>query len=114
MKAIDELAGMIPPDSANPSYGGTQLIYIFENGYRASVVQTPYSYGWDNNRMELAVLDDKNRINYKTPITEGTTGVRVNLDVNEVIELLGQIDELPMYDEMLDAEYPENLDLSVD
>ncbi len=35
--------------------GGTQRIYRFGNGYGASVVQFPYSYGGDRGMWELAV-----------------------------------------------------------
>ena len=49
-----------------------QLIFKFDNGYGASVVRGPYTYGGDSGLFELAVIKfDGNRhdLVYDTPIT---------------------------------------------
>jgi hypothetical protein len=39
-------------------HGGKQVVYEFKNGYGASVIKTPYSYGGKNGKWELALLRD--------------------------------------------------------
>jgi hypothetical protein len=71
--------------------GGWQKIYRFDNGYGASVVCTPFTYGGDAGLMELAVIKfagDDWSLNYDTPITNDVTGW---LDDNAVERLLEQI-----------------------
>lgn len=78
--------------------GGTQKLYKFENGYGASVVRFPYSYGGDKGLWELAVIKykgdslDKFTLTYDTPITDDVIG---HLTENGVDEILTQIEGLP-------------------
>ena len=51
------------------SQGGIQKIYKFANGWGASVVMFPGSYGFEKGLWELAVLDANGEITYDTPIT---------------------------------------------
>lgn len=75
--------------------GNKQWIYRFENGYGASVIQGPYTYGGKSG-YELAVLEfdgDEWHLTYATPITDGVKGC---LSVENVAELLVQIAALKM------------------
>ena len=69
-----------------------QHIYLFANGYGASVIRNSYSYGHEYGLYELAVLKD-GRLCYSTPITSNVIGY---LTADEVAEHLSQIEELPM------------------
>lgn len=78
--------------------GGVQKVFKFENGYGASVVKNPYSYGGDEGLWELAVVlvyENEGRLSWKlvydTPITEDVLGW---LTWEEVEETLKQIEEL--------------------
>lgn len=78
--------------------GGVQKVFRFENGYGASVVKNPYSYGGDEGLWELAVVlvyENEGRLSWKltydTPITEDVLGW---LTWEEVEETLRQIEEL--------------------
>lgn len=68
-----------------------QHLYLFANGYGASVVQNRYSYGHYDGLYELMVLKDAIPC-YDTPITRDVIGY---LTADEVTELLRQIEELP-------------------
>jgi hypothetical protein len=80
--------------------GGVQRLYRFANGYGASVVQGPYTYGGPEGLWELAVLDWPEptegdagwHITYKTPITDDVLGW---LSEEEVDDVLTNISELP-------------------
>ena len=68
-----------------------QHIYLFANGYGASVLRSSYSFGGDRGLFELAVLKDGD-ICYSTPITNDVIGY---LTADEVTEYLQQIEKLP-------------------
>lgn len=78
--------------------GGTQRLYRFDNGYGASVVRFPYSYGGDSGLWELAVTEyhgegtDSYSLTYETEITNDVIG---HLTEGEVDELLARIEALP-------------------
>lgn len=67
-----------------------QYVFAFPNGYGASVIKTPWSYGWANDLWELAVLFD-GHLCYDTPITDD---VLPDLTDEEVLEYLDKILEL--------------------
>jgi hypothetical protein len=75
---------------------GRQLIYRYDNGYGASVVQHQFSYGWREGLWELAVIKFDGagdwELCYSTPITSDVVGW---LTDSEVDSLLGQIEALP-------------------
>ena len=78
-----------------PGVGGIQQIYKFPNGYGASVVCHPFSYGGDEGKWELAVVTfsgDDWRLTYKTPITDDVLGY---LSDEEVQQTLDAIEALP-------------------
>jgi len=72
--------------------GGTQATIDFDNGYGASIVNTPYSYSSPGHPYELAVIKTGVGIDYTTPITDDVCG---HLDEDAVNDLLRQIQELP-------------------
>ena len=70
---------------------GIQARVDFSNGYGASVIKTPYSYGGDKGLYELAVMV-KGGICYDTPITNDVEG---HLTTADITRLLGEIEALP-------------------
>ena len=76
-------------------YGGVQQLYQFLNGYGASVVKHPYSYGGPEGFWELAVVkwDGADcKLCYTTEITDDVIGW---LTAEEVMEYLVKISNLP-------------------
>ena len=68
-----------------------QVEYRFPNGYGASVVRGPYTYGGDAGLYELAVLNPDGELAYDTPITNDVLGWLTESDVDDV---LGRIADL--------------------
>lgn len=80
-------------EQSRPRNGGYQYWYSFPNGYAASVVKGPWTYGGDQDLWELAVMDDhEGDICYDTPITDDVLGY---LTDEEVDNYLNQIKALP-------------------
>jgi hypothetical protein len=69
---------------------GIQARVQFNNGYGASIIKGPYSYGGPNGLYELAVLND-GIITYDTDITNDVCGF---LCEAEVTALLMKIESL--------------------
>ena len=70
----------------------SRAVVSFENGYQASIVLSPYSYGGPEGLYEIAVLDDKGELIYSTPITDDVIGYLTPEGVEEVLQ---KISELP-------------------
>ena len=69
----------------NPTWiGGIQAIASFDNGYGASVVKSPTSYGGAEGLYEIAVLKD-GKIVYDTSITDDVLGYLSEKDVTKVL-----------------------------
>lgn len=71
---------------------GIQAIVRFPNGYGASVIRGPYTYGGTEGLYELGVLHD-GKLCYDSGLTSDVFG---NLAPCQVTELLEQIELLPM------------------
>jgi hypothetical protein len=71
--------------------GGVQAVIQFENGYGASVVCTPHTYGGDKGLYELAVLDNDGHLTYATPVTSDVIGYLRDIDVTDVMEKIQQL-----------------------
>ena len=75
--------------------GGTQKIWRFKNGYGASVVIFPYSYGYEAGLWELGVLefnaDGTYGLTYETCVSNDVIG---HLSESEVEVFLKKIQEL--------------------
>ena len=64
---------------------------MFDNGYGASVVVGPHTYGGEDGLYELAVLDSNGNLTYETPVTSDVEGY---LSEDDVTKLLEQIQKL--------------------
>ena len=78
-------------------YGTTESRrYYFNNGYGASVIKGPYTFGGRDGLWELAVLkrgkDGVRDLCYTTPVTDDVIG---DLSDDEVEALLDRIEKLP-------------------
>jgi len=82
MKTFNDLE--FKPHTSHPD--GIMSRITFENGYGASIVKTPYTYGGDADLYELAVLDSNGDLTYDTPITNDVLGHLSEDDVTEVLE----------------------------
>ena len=71
--------------------GGVQARITFDNGYGASIVSTPYTYGGKEGLYELAVFGKDGHISYDTPITNDVLGY---LKPEEVTDILQKIQSL--------------------
>ena len=89
MKTFNDLQFKEHPKGA--VYGGIISRIIFDNGYGATVVQGPHSYGGSDGLYELAVLDSNGELTYETPITSDVEGY---LNEQDVTKLLEQIQSL--------------------
>ena len=77
---------------SHPSHiEGVQSRITFENGYGASVVKSPYTYGGDKGLYELAVLGTDGHITYDTPITSDVIGYLRPEDVTDVMAKIQQL-----------------------
>jgi len=72
-------------------HGGVQAIVVFPNGYGASIICHPFSYGGPEGLYEIAVLDGGN-ITYDTPVTSDVLGY---LSTKDVEKTLADIEALP-------------------
>ena len=76
-------------------FDGIKYVFIFDNGYGASVIKYSNSYGGLKDLWELAVLKRNGNgeyyINYDTPITNHVLGYLSDKEVNNY---LSQIKEL--------------------
>ena len=63
----------------------------FDNGYGASVVKGPYTYGGKDGLYEMAVLDNNGNLTYDTPITNDVIGYLRPEDVTDVMEKIQKL-----------------------
>jgi hypothetical protein len=80
------------------SYSNNQIVFKFPNGYGASLIQGPYSYGGNRGLFEIAVLTfngNDHEICYTTDITDDVLG---HLTEEDVISNLFKIFELEPLD----------------
>ena len=89
MKTFKDLQFKEHPKGA--VYGGIISRIIFDNGYGATVVQGPHSYGGSDGLYELAVVGKNDEISYDTPITGDVEGY---LSETQVTDLLIKIQQL--------------------
>jgi hypothetical protein len=89
MKTFNDLQFKEHPRGA--VYGGIISRIIFDNGYGATVVQGPHSYGGSDGLYELAVIGKDDEICYDTPVTGDVEGY---LSEAQVTDLLTKIQQL--------------------
>ena len=66
--------------------------YEFSNGWGASVVSNPISYGGDRGLFEVAVLDKNGDMCYTTPITDDVIGYCTHEDVARILMQIVNLD----------------------
>lgn len=71
---------------------GQQCVVQFPNGYGASIVQGPHTYGGSNGLYELAVLDKNGELTYATPITDDVLGYLTEEDVEKTLSDIKNLD----------------------
>jgi hypothetical protein len=71
--------------------GGVMSRIQFDNGYGASVVKTPHTYGGDKGLYELAVLDNEGNLTYATSVTDDVIGYLRPEDVTDVMAKIQQL-----------------------
>ena len=64
---------------------------MFDNGYGASVIIGPHTYGGEDGLYELAVLGKDKKLTYDTSVTDDVEG---HLSEDEVTKLMEQIQKL--------------------
>ena len=64
---------------------------MFDNGYGASVIIGPHTYGGEDGLYELGVLGKDKKLTYDTPVTDDVKGY---LSEDDVTKLLEQIQKL--------------------
>ena len=89
MKTFNDLQFKEHPRGA--VYGGIISRIIFDNGYGATIVQGPHTYGGADGLYELAVVGKNDEICYDTPVTGDVEGY---LSEAQVTDLLIKIQQL--------------------
>jgi len=69
---------------------GVQKVYEFDNGYGASVIMGPYTYGGPKGLWELAVLAG-GELCYDTHITNDVIGRLNEAEVNNYLNLIKEL-----------------------
>ena len=85
---------MIIKDHIVEHTGNHQVLHRFDNGYGASVIQGPYTYGGDDGLFEMAVVHfegDEYTLVYDTPVTDDVLGY---LTPSEVAHYLAKVESL--------------------
>ncbi len=93
MKTFNDLEFIDHPMGAE--YGGIISRISFDNGYGASVVKGPMSYGGDRGLYELAVLDSNGDLTYDTPVTNDVEGYLSEEDVTKLLEQIQKLEIAP-------------------
>lgn len=78
-----------------PVSGAERYVFTFDNGYGASVIRGPHTYGGADGLWELAVLDTNGDLYYESPVTDDVIGW---LKEDRVRELLDSVAALPAFD----------------
>ena len=69
----------------HPMGMGKQCIVQYSNGYGASIVQGPHTYGGKDGLYELAVFGKDGEITYETPITNDVLGYLSEAEVEKTL-----------------------------
>lgn len=90
--------------------GGVQALFRFPNGYGASVVRGPFTYGGTAGLWELAVLkwtgrgDTDFELTYETEITDDVIGHLSPAEVDELLSRIRRLDSQGREPESTEAE----------
>ena len=77
----------------HPAGMGQQCIVQFPNGYGASIVKGPHTYGGSQGLYELAVFGKDGGITYDTPITDDVLGYLSEEDVEKTLTDIKSLDK---------------------
>ncbi len=64
---------------------------MFDNGYGASVVVGPHTYGGEDGLYELGVLGKDKKLTYDTPVTDDVEGYLTEDDVTKLLEQIQKL-----------------------
>jgi hypothetical protein len=76
----------------HPAGIGKQCIVQFPNGYAASIVQGPHTYGGSQGLYEIAVFGKDGQITYETPITNDVLGYLSEEEVDKTLTNIKNLD----------------------
>lgn len=76
----------------HPMGMGKQCIVQYSNGYGASIVQGPHTYGGKDDLYELAVLGKDGEITYDTSITNDVLGYLSEAEVEKTLLNIKNLD----------------------
>jgi hypothetical protein len=76
----------------HPAGMGQQCIVQFPNGYGASIVQGPHTYGGKDGLYEIAVFGKEGEICYSTPITDDVLGYLSEEEVEKTLTDIKNLD----------------------
>lgn len=83
-------------------HSNNQVVFKFPNGYGASLIQGPYTYGSTDGLFELAVLifpyDDGWEICYDSEISDDVLGYLTDDEVHETLNNIYNLRGLPNED----------------
>jgi hypothetical protein len=71
---------------------GEQCIVQFPNGYGASIVKGPHTYGGPQGLYELAVFGKDGGITYDTPITDDVLGYLSEEEIEKTLTDIKNLD----------------------
>ena len=77
-------ASIFTPVESHALNGGVQYVYQFPNGYGASVIQGPYSYGGLEGRWEIGILKN-DELCYDSGITDDVLGWLSDAQAAEIL-----------------------------
>lgn len=77
---------------AHPNGAGVQCIVQYPNGYAASIVKGPHTYGGEDGQYELAVFGKDGHITYGTPITDDVLGYLSEQEVEKTLSDIKNLD----------------------
>ena len=64
---------------------------MFDNGYGASVIIGPHTYGGEDGLYELAVLGKDKKLTYDTPVTDDVEGYLSEIQVTDLLIKIQQL-----------------------
>lgn len=76
----------------HPMGMGIQCVAQFSNGYGASIVQGPHTYGGTQGLYEIAIFGKNGEITYDTPITNDVLGYLSEEEVEKTLTDIKNLD----------------------
>lgn len=91
-----ELAVSVDPVEIRHLHGGVQAVFRFPNGFGASVVRTPFSYGGHAGKWELGITKWSGKdfeLTYDTDISDDVIGYLNPAEVDALLLRIQSLDE---------------------